>query len=850
MNKKILSLLLSLVMLFSMLPVSVYAEPEVNEDFDVAQEVQEENVPQEEATSVQEEESPSATEEASPSEEVAPVEEVTPVSEETEEKPVGSTPVLVPAAVEDTDVELCAGTVTVDNGMDGDDLLLGYLYRISGLDPAESLSPDVTDVNSSASGYISTPSMGAKGDLRPKLNNIEQLIYDAVATKLENVARNGGTTEFHITIDMPRAYTPADIGSDASSFGTIVGSTLNWNMDMITAARNHYYTDIGFEKAATPGGVDPSLARVANALMYDLPYDLYWFWKTVGYSAGTGMTEDQDSSFGPENDVYGAKWYITSLNVTMIFDVLPDYAESDGSSIDIHTVDAAKATATKTARDNAQAIVNANVGKSDYNKLKAFCDAIKERAEYNQTELETSEYYKSNDYYGMGANTYYGDAWQLIYVFDNDLTNNVVCEGYSKAFKYLCDLSGVTESWADPSFACRIVTGQMTGGTGAGGHMWNIVNLGNRNYLVDVTNCDGTSVGAPYYLFLRAPTSGSYAAGYSYYIAKSGYEPATISFTYDSETKAQYTESELTLSAADYAEYSVSFSTAHGTKPANQTVSVGGKVKEPAAPSDSEWTFQGWYKESSCTNAWNFDTDTVSANTTLYAKWQANPTSYTVYFYKNDGTDDYESQMIDGGTSTALRSFSDVGFVYASYNFTGWNTKADGSGTAYTDSQSVTLAANLTLYAQWEQIGLRIKVTAGGTGNLSVTLLQNSSPVDTKDAASDGTVLFADLAEGNYDVLLHREGCRDHEVKVSYAAGDSEKQLLLCAEGDLNADGNVDTSDMQALFEYLTTGESTSGLFTSDLKYFKALADVNENSGVIDILDYQALYMLINPPVA
>ena len=60
----------------------------------------------------------------------------------------------------------------------------------------------------------------------------------------------------------------------------------------------------------------------------------------------------------------------------------------------------------------------------------------------------------------------YGDPWQLIYVFDGDDSTNVVCEGYSKAFQYLCDLSDIT---------CYTVTGMMDGGTGEGPHMWNVV---------------------------------------------------------------------------------------------------------------------------------------------------------------------------------------------------------------------------------------------------------------------------------------------------------------------------------------------------------------------------------------
>ena len=36
------------------------------------------------------------------------------------------------------------------------------------------------------------------------------------------------------------------------------------------------------------------------------------------------------------------------------------------------------------------------------------------------------------------------------------------------------------------------------------------------------------------------------------------------------------------------------------------------------------------------------------------------------------------------------------------YLFAGWNTKADGSGTPYTDGQKIKVSGNTTLYAQWE----------------------------------------------------------------------------------------------------------------------------------------------------
>ena len=38
----------------------------------------------------------------------------------------------------------------------------------------------------------------------------------------------------------------------------------------------------------------------------------------------------------------------------------------------------------------------------------------------------------------------------------------------------------------------------------------------------------------------------------------------------------------------------------------------------------SGWEFGGWYKETGCTTLWNHASDTVSENTTLYAKWTKN----------------------------------------------------------------------------------------------------------------------------------------------------------------------------------------------------------------------------------
>ena len=70
--------------------------------------------------------------------------------------------------------------------------------------------------------------------------------------------------------------------------------------------------------------------------------------------------------------------------------------------------------------------------------------------------------------------------------------------------------------------------------------------------------------------------------------------------------------------------YTVTFNIqGHGAAPASQRVDYGGTVTEPADPTADRYTFGGWYKEEGCSNEWNFGTDTVAGDTTIYAKWTA-----------------------------------------------------------------------------------------------------------------------------------------------------------------------------------------------------------------------------------
>ena len=76
----------------------------------------------------------------------------------------------------------------------------------------------------------------------------------------------------------------------------------------------------------------------------------------------------------------------------------------------------------------------------------------------------------------------------------------------------------------------------------------------------------------------------------------------------------------------------------------------------------------------------------------LTVTFEANGSEYPV-----EGT--MAPQTVNAKTDTALNANT---FTREGYNFKGWNTKADGSGTPYADKATVNLTENTTLYAQWE----------------------------------------------------------------------------------------------------------------------------------------------------
>lgn len=61
---------------------------------------------------------------------------------------------------------------------------------------------------------------------------------------------------------------------------------------------------------------------------------------------------------------------------------------------------------------------------------------------------------------------------------------------------------------------------------------------------------------------------------------------------------------------------------ANGTVVDTQTIPRGSKLTRPDAPEQEGYQLSGWYRDAALTQPWDFDRDTVTVNTTLYAAYE------------------------------------------------------------------------------------------------------------------------------------------------------------------------------------------------------------------------------------
>ncbi len=193
-------------------------------------------------------------------------------------------------------------------------------------------------------------------------------------------------------------------------------------------------------------------------------------------------------------------------------------------------------------------------------------------------------------------------------------------------------------------------------------------------------------------------------------------------------------------------------------------------------------------------NKWNDGTTDYAAgvsytmstsNVVLTATWTAIP-SHTVTFNNNGGIGSMTGQTTNVATALTTNTFTRTG-----YTFSGWNTVAGGGGTAYTDGQSYSFSADVTLYAQWT-VAPSHTVTFNnnsGTGSMTAQTTNVSTALTTNTftrtgytfsgwntVAGGGGTAYTDGASYNFsaDVTLYAQWAANASHTVTFNGNNSD----------------------------------------------------------------------------
>ena len=268
----------------------------------------------------------------------------------------------------------------------------------------------------------------------------------------------------------------------------------------------------------------------------------------------------------------------------------------------------------------------------------------------------------------------------------------VVCEGYAKLFKALCDHYDID---------CIIVTGQ-AGTDDKGPHMWNYVRLNEHWFLVDCTWDDQQDNGQGIkdtYLMAGTDKDGfnGCKVGASHDPCGTGADESGFKFTdVFSFPPLSALSINLGTGEVDGTQYMVTFKVDSETYCVSY-VKEGEAVIPPENPTSSTvgWHFLKWVREDDS----DYDmASPVLADLTLKAVVTMDPI-WTLSYDTRGGTAVADMNVLQ---SDNVGKITKAVPYREGYVFKGWNTSSTGNGLSFAADDEIALNSDCTLYAIWQ----------------------------------------------------------------------------------------------------------------------------------------------------
>lgn len=235
--------------------------------------------------------------------------------------------------------------------------------------------------------------------------------------------------------------------------------------------------------------------------------------------------------------------------------------------------------------------------------------------------------------------------------------------------------------------------------------------------------------------------------------------------------------------------YTVSYDEKGGADIADVTVVNGKTIAKPADPVREGYQFLGWYADSDYQTPFMFDTQLVTGDMTIYAKWAMVDPGAVAYIVDFDLG--YEGGYMPEMETISGKLFDVPDAKRDGYKFCGWWISAyeNGEKLTYKYTPDTVFTGNTTLFAVWESDSLGSKLSApqaqitetgiiwDGVSGVSIYRLKVTGPegflkIDEDVSATSFPIDFANAPAGDYDVeitaIAPNQSNNSETVKRSY----------------------------------------------------------------------------------
>jgi len=180
--------------------------------------------------------------------------------------------------------------------------------------------------------------------------------------------------------------------------------------------------------------------------------------------------------------------------------------------------------------------------------------------------------------------------------------------------------------------------------------------------------------------------------------------------------------------------YTVHFESNGGSVVADQSIQHGDLAAAPDTPTKAGHTFAGWFTDSVLSQAFDFETTTVTSDITLYAKWKVN--SYTVNFETNGGSVVPDQTVTYGELAAAPDDPTKAGHTFA-----GWYTEPEWSKPFDLNTRSI--VQDTTLYAKWAPNTYKVTFNTLGGSAVSDAAVEYGKKLSAPASPSRSGYTFA-----------------------------------------------------------------------------------------------------------